>query len=1105
MCTEYVLLYCLWGFYSQFVATVLAYENIALNKPAQQDNPYSTTKWRAGLAVDGQYTDLSANGGQCTISAEGHQTAKWWVDLGEVLSIHHIFIQYRTDNVAWGKDNGYSARFLGFSVYISNSTEIEDGTLCFRDTMYTNDTIPNNTIIECSTHGKYVIYYNNRTHFPYPDGYSKNGAFNELCELEVYGCPTPGFYGEDCSLPCPQNCQEGHCHIVDGTCLGCVPGYTGPICDKECTDNKYGLECSSTCGKCLNGDKCNHVNGSCQNGCDAGVSGDKCDKECLTGRYGLNCKDKCSINCGVPERCDKVTGKCEGGCQAGWSDDQCKIKCPAGKFGQGCTESCGNCVQNEACHHVNGSCLNGCNPGYEGTNCTQGCKWGSFGYNCNETCRIICANNGTCSATTGTCELIGAAKNPEGDNSSSAAAVVVVLILVIVGVVIVIVFIRRRRLNAKNEKSQTHRQIPGTEENANLNNRDENLECTNTYANMESMKKSATKSDGNKTSSDLSAAKKYDVKDDDEDEEGIENPYGDLYLNEETIPDVPINELENAIMERKENEEDGFKREYSMLPYGEQHPCEVGKRQENLAKNRFKTTFPYDHSRVILKGTDADYTNANYISGLDEEKVYIASQGPKQNTLNDFWTMIWQEKVTQIVMLTNLKEGVKMKCTQYWPENMKSRQHGNIVIKNVEEKQYAFYVIRKLSVSHKEQKKSIVVMQYHYTTWPDHGTPDPLRLVVFHCHVMRTRSNKIKSPTVVHCSAGIGRTGTYIALDALYKAGKASGKINVAEYVKIMRANRMNMVQTYEQYMTIYLALNEEFKASSEPQSLPDFTKKAQSITGDRPANQTGIRKEFERLMKTRPEYTKADYKNSIQHLGKKRENTVLPLDKYMLYLTSAVAKRGNFINAIHVSSYQKDRAFIVTQYPTPEDAVDFLRLLNDHESDTVICMNPLHEIDSSKSWMPRLASSKNVSPFVVKHESESDTEVKVTTVSIIRGEETPHSVVIVEPKGQLKSTGTPPDTSFLRSIVSYTRNLSTENPITIVSKDGASLCGVFCAVFNSIQQITMDDNIDVFTTVRQLQTSRPELCSTQEEYSLVYSTLQDYIETTSENVYSNQ
>eukprot|EP00105_Crassostrea_gigas_P028871 XP_011450650.1 PREDICTED: receptor-type tyrosine-protein phosphatase kappa-like [Crassostrea gigas] len=178
--------------------------------------------------------------------------------------------------------------------------------------------------------------------------------------------------------------------------------------------------------------------------------------------------------------------------------------------------------------------------------------------------------------------------------------------------------------------------------------------------------------------------------------------------------------------------------------------------------------------------------------------------------------------------------------------------------------------------------------------------------------------------------------------------------------------------------------------------------------------------------------------------------------------------------------SYQKDRAFIVTHYPTPEDAVDFLRLLNDHESDTVVCMNPLHETESSKTWLPEIASSRDVPPFVVQHESESDTEVKVTTVNIIHGEKTPHSVVVVEPKGQLKSTGTHPDTSFLRSIVSFTRNLSTENPITIVSKDGASLCGVFCAVFNSIQQITMDNNIDVFTTVRQLQTRRPEFCSTQ-------------------------
>ncbi|XP_034321090.2 receptor-type tyrosine-protein phosphatase epsilon [Magallana gigas] len=1105
MCGEYVLLYCFWGFL-QFFSTVPAYENLALNKPAWQKYPFSYSFWGADKGVDGRKSSLSAAGGQCVISANSRYTAEWRVDLGDELSIHYIFIQYRTDDFAWDENNGYTARFLGYSVYVSNSTNKEDGVLCFKDTNYTRATIPNPTNITCITHGRYVIYYSDKNNPPYPAGYDEF-AFNEICELEVYGCPTPGYYGLDCSLPCPRNCQEGRCNIVDGSCLGCVPGYTGPTCVSACTDNKYGLECNSTCGKCLNGAQCNHVNGSCPIGCDAGVFGDKCDKQCPIGLFGYNCRENCSANCGVPGRCDRVTGECEGGCQPGWSDLQCKIKCEAGKFGQNCRESCGNCVQNGACHHVNGSCLNGCDAGYEGTNCTQGCKWGSYSYNCNETCQAVCANNGTCDVITGTCEQIGTPSNG-GDNTAVIAGVVVAVGLAIVLVVFIIVFKRLRTTKSKDEMQRTERRILEREENAHLHNGGENTGFSNIYENMETDGNSVLKSESNKTSLDTPIEKKYDVRDDDTDDEGIDNPYGDMYLNEETICDILISDIESAINERRENDDDGFKREYAMLPYGEQHPCEVGKRQENLVKNRFKTTFPYDHSRVVLTEPDKssnDYINANYISGLDEEKVYIASQGPKQTTLNDFWTMIWQEKVTQIVMLTNLKEGVKVKCIQYWPENTKSRLHGNIVIKNVEEKQYAFYVIRKLSVSHKQQNKSRVVMQYHYTTWPDHGTPDPLSLVVFHSHVMRTRTNRNKSPILVHCSAGIGRTGTYIALDAMYKAGKASGKINVAECVKIMRANRMNMVQTYEQYKTILLALNEKFKVSLEAQSLADFTKKIESMREDHPANHTGIRKEFQKLMEIRPQYTSVHYKNSSQHLDNKCENNALPLDKYMLYLTSVVGKRGNVINAIHVSSCQKDRAFIVTQYPTPEDAVDFLRLLNDHDSDTVICMNPLYEIESSKTWFPEKASSKDVAPFVVQHESESDTEVKVTTVNIIHGEETPHSVVIVEPKGQLKSTGTPPDTSFLRSLVLYTQNLSTENPITIVSKDGASLCGVFCAVFNSIQQINMDDNIDVFTTVRQLQTRRPEFCSTQDEYSLVYSTLQDYIESTSENVYSNQ
>ncbi|XP_048767376.2 uncharacterized protein LOC125674294 [Ostrea edulis] len=261
------------------VSQVRLYNNIALGKLAQQLYPYSSFRWGADKAVDGLKSDYSAAGGQCTISGIAKRTARWWVDLGGVLSIHHITIYYRTDNVAWDFDNAYTTRFLGFSVYISNTTNKDDGVLCFKDTVYTRATIPNPTNITCLNHGRYVIYYIERLQgVTYPPEYSSS-AHNELCEFEVYGCPTPGVYGENCDIPCPQNCQERHCDIVTGTCLGCIPGYKGSFCDQLCDNKKYGLECKQNCGNCSDGIQCNHVNGSCPNGCDVGARGDKCDED----------------------------------------------------------------------------------------------------------------------------------------------------------------------------------------------------------------------------------------------------------------------------------------------------------------------------------------------------------------------------------------------------------------------------------------------------------------------------------------------------------------------------------------------------------------------------------------------------------------------------------------------------------------------------------------------------------------------------------------------------------------------------------------------------------------------------------------------------------
>eukprot|EP00105_Crassostrea_gigas_P007592 XP_011421894.1 PREDICTED: receptor-type tyrosine-protein phosphatase gamma-like [Crassostrea gigas] len=234
--------------------------------------------------------------------------------------------------------------------------------------------------------------------------------------------------------------------------------------------------------------------------------------------------------------------------------------------------------------------------------------------------------------------------------------------------------------------------------------------------------------------------------------------------------------------------------------------------------------------------------------------------------------------------------------------------------------------------------------------------------------------------------------------------------------------------------------------------------------------------------------------------------SAIRPLDKYIIYLTSNVPKRGSYINAIVVPSFINQKAFIITHFPAPGDVVDFLRLITDHDCELVVSIEPLHEVESTNQWLPTSTTSKAVSPFTINLQQDYKSEIKRCTIDIAQNEKSNEtwSVNVIQPSCVL-SFDSSQTVSQIVGMVSFTQKITTNNPIIVVSRDGAALCGVFCAVNNLIQQLTMDEEIDVFSVVRLLQTRRPEMCSSLEEYRMIHDTLKSFIQSpTGENVYSN-
>ncbi|XP_030852447.1 receptor-type tyrosine-protein phosphatase kappa-like [Strongylocentrotus purpuratus] len=451
-------------------------------------------------------------------------------------------------------------------------------------------------------------------------------------------------------------------------------------------------------------------------------------------------------------------------------------------------------------------------------------------------------------------------------------------------------------------------------------------------------------------------------------EAGTDTTEGDIYENVSLPGSIAVVNLVEHVEKKKAQDQDGFAHEFGLLPSDDGIAKTVAMKPENKAKNRFKNIVAFDHSRVVLEtlkdDPHSDYYNANYIRDDKGKKTFIAAQAPNTASINDFWRLIWQENVCSVVMVTNTMEGGKDRCTVYWPKEMgKSKTFGGIEVKLRTIEEFSDHVHRVLDVKQVSGGETRSVHQFHYQSWPDMGVPQyPTTLISYtqtvkHVHERITANTKGSTPMLVHCSAGVGRTGTFISLYCMLAQVIEESRVDIFGFIQKMRKDRPNMVQTADQYILIHTALVEAYMSGNTDVPVSSFEAKLSSLQERNPLTQKlNIEQEFEILNQLTPPVGPQAFKAAglPANIDKNRFPNVLPMEKNRPCLvTKGEAGSTDYINASFLNTFIKKDVFLATQMPLPHTTGDIWRMVCDWRSPVIVMLNELDLQDKLQFDIP--------------------------------------------------------------------------------------------------------------------------------------------------------
>ncbi|XP_061921303.1 receptor-type tyrosine-protein phosphatase delta-like isoform X37 [Entelurus aequoreus] len=570
-------------------------------------------------------------------------------------------------------------------------------------------------------------------------------------------------------------------------------------------------------------------------------------------------------------------------------------------------------------------------------------------------------------------------------------------------------------------------------------------------------------------------------------------------------PPIPVMDLADHLEHLKANDNLKFSQEYESIDPGQQFTWEHSNLEVNKPKNRYANVIAYDHSRVLLSAIDgipgSDYINANYIDGYRKQNAYIATQGSLPETFGEFWRMIWEQRSAIIVMMTKLEERSRVKCDQYWPTRG-TETYGLIQVTLLDTVELATYCVRTFALFKNGSSEKREVRQFQFTAWPDHGVPEhPTPFLAFLRRV-KACNPPDAGPMVVHCSAGVGRTGCFIVIDAMMERIKHEKTADIYGHVTLMRAQRNYMVQTEDQYVFIHDALQEAVNCGTTEvpaRNLFAYIQKLTQIEGGE--NVTGMELEFKRLANTKAHTSRFISANLPCNKFKNRLVNIMPYESTRVCLQPIRGVEGSdYINASFIDGYRQQKAYIATQGPLAETTEDFWRMLWEHNSTIVVMLTKLREMGREKchQYWPAERSAR-YQYFVVDPMAEYNMpqyilrEFKVTdardgqsrTVRQFQFTDWPEQGVPKSGEGFI---------DFIGQVHKTKEQFGQDGPISVHCSAGVGRTGVFITLSIALERMRYEGVVDIFQTVKMLRTQRPAMVQTEDQYQFCYRAGLEYL-----------